>query len=150
MLKDCSAPCPSFDWGRWLSTTDWLFFLLHKCGKYPFLSPSNPSILGSFDNALGKKLMESIILTRHQLKGCGQEEKHSIKGMQWIKYLSTTEGVHIQHSRNDGEKEIGSYKVDGYYENENGGLIISDCWTQFRKVSFSRTSLSNSHSHFPT
>jgi hypothetical protein len=36
--------------------------------------------------------------------------------MQWIKYLSTTEGVHIQHARNGGEKEIGSYKVDGYYE----------------------------------
>jgi hypothetical protein len=44
----------------------WLFsFLLNKCGKYPFLSSSNPSILGSSDNALGKKLMESIILTRH-------------------------------------------------------------------------------------
>jgi hypothetical protein len=30
------------------------------------------------------------------------------------------------------------------------GLIISDCWTKFRKVSFSRASLSNSHSHFTT
>jgi hypothetical protein len=49
-----------------------------------------------------------------------QEEKHSIKAMQWIKYLSTTEGVRMQHARNGGEKEIGSYKVDGYYENENG------------------------------
>ena len=38
--------------------------------------------------------------------------------MQWIKYLSTTEGGHIQHARNGGEKEIGPYKVDGYYENE--------------------------------
>jgi hypothetical protein len=34
--------------------------------------------------------------------------------MQWIKYLSTTEGVCIQHARNGGEKEIGPYKVDGY------------------------------------
>jgi hypothetical protein len=40
--------------------------------------------------------------------------------MQWIKYLSTTEGVCIQYARNGGEKEIGPYKVDGYYENENG------------------------------
>jgi hypothetical protein len=53
-------------------------------------------------------------------QGYRQEEKHSIKAMQWIKYLSTTEGVHIQHARNDGEKEIGPYKGDGYYENENG------------------------------
>jgi hypothetical protein len=32
--------------------------------------------------------------------------------MQWIKFLSTTEGVCIQHARNGGEKEIGPYKVD--------------------------------------
>jgi hypothetical protein len=51
------------------------------------------------------------------------EEKHSIKAMQWIKYLSTTKGVHIQHARNGGEKEIGHYKVDGF-----SGLI--DIWIQ--------------------
>jgi hypothetical protein len=28
-------------------------------------------------------------------QGYRQEEKHSIKAMQWIKFLSTTEGVHI-------------------------------------------------------
>ena len=33
-------------------------------------------------------------------QGCRQEEKHSIKEMQWIKCLSTTEGVHIQQARN--------------------------------------------------
>ena len=40
-------------------------------------------------------------------QGYRQEEKHSIKAMQWIKYLSTTEGVRIQHVRNGGEKESG-------------------------------------------
>jgi hypothetical protein len=44
--------------------------------------------------------------------------------MQWIKYLSTTKGVHIQHARNGGEREIGPYKVDGYYENENGEKYV--------------------------
>jgi hypothetical protein len=39
--------------------------------------------------------------------------------MQWIKYLSTTEGVHIQHARNGGEKEIEPFTVNGYYKNEN-------------------------------
>jgi hypothetical protein len=41
-----------------------------------------------------------------------------------LKYLSTTEGVCIQHARNGGEKEIGPYKVDGYYENENGQKYV--------------------------
>jgi len=52
-------------------------------------------------------------------QGYHQEEKPSIKAMQWIKYVSETEGVHIQHVRNGGKKEIRPYKVDGYYENEN-------------------------------
>jgi hypothetical protein len=39
-------------------------------------------------------------------QGYRQEEKHSIKAMQWIKYLSTTEEVRIQHARNGGEKDI--------------------------------------------
>jgi hypothetical protein len=56
--------------------------------------------------------------------GYRQEEKHSIKATQWIKYLSTTEGVCIQHARNGGEKEIGPYKVGGYYENENGQKYV--------------------------
>jgi hypothetical protein len=57
-------------------------------------------------------------------QGYRQDEKHSIKAMQWIKYLSTTEGVCIQHARNGGEKEIGPYRVDGYYENENGQQYV--------------------------
>jgi hypothetical protein len=48
------------------------------------------------------------------IQGYRQEEKHSINAMQWIKYLSTTEGVCMQHARNGGEKEIVPYTVDGY------------------------------------
>jgi len=44
--------------------------------------------------------------------------------MQWIKYVAQLEGVHIQHARNGGEKEIGPYKVDGYYVNENGQKYV--------------------------
>jgi hypothetical protein len=64
-------------------------------------------------------------------QGYHQEEKHSIKAMQWIKYLSTTEGVCIHHARNCGEKEIGLYKVDGYYENENGQQYVLEFNGQF-------------------
>ena len=39
-------------------------------------------------------------------QGYRQEEKHSIKAMQWIKYLSKTEGVQIQHARNGGERKL--------------------------------------------
>jgi hypothetical protein len=39
-------------------------------------------------------------------QGYRHEEKHSIKAMQWIKYLSTTEGVRIQHARNGGETKL--------------------------------------------
>jgi hypothetical protein len=42
--------------------------------------------------------------------------------------LSTTEGVQIQHARNGGGKEIGPYKVDGYYENENGQKYVLELW----------------------
>jgi hypothetical protein len=30
----------------------------------------------------------------------------------------------LSHARNGGEKEIGHYKVDGYYENENGQKYV--------------------------
>ena len=30
----------------------------------------------------------------------------------------------IQHARNGGEKTIGPYRVDGYYETENGDKIV--------------------------
>jgi hypothetical protein len=51
----------------------------------------------------------------------------------------TTEGVHIQHARNGGEKEIGPYKVDGYYENENGQKYVLEfngkIWHGYRYLS---------------
>lgn len=44
-------------------------------------------------------------------QGYRPEEKHSVKALQWNKYVSQCEGVHIQHPRNGGEKII-----DQYYE----------------------------------
>ena len=56
--------------------------------------------------------------------GYNPEQKHSVKALSWIKYLSHKNGVKIQHARNGGEKTIGPYKVDGYYETENGDKIV--------------------------
>ena len=51
--------------------------------------------------------------------GYRPEAKQSIMAYQWLMYMSHTRGINIQHGRNYGEKDIGSYKVDGYYE-QNG------------------------------
>lgn len=51
-------------------------------------------------------------------------EKQSIKALQWIKYLAHKDGIYIQHARNGGEKSIGPYKVDGYYECESGEKVV--------------------------
>ncbi|OOY33751.1 hypothetical protein BOV88_13610 [Solemya velum gill symbiont] len=48
--------------------------------------------------------------------GYRPEEKQSAKAIRWIKYLAHTEKRHIQHALNGGEKKIGPYRVDGYYE----------------------------------
>jgi hypothetical protein len=48
----------------------------------------------------------------------------SAKALQWIKYVSHTTGYPIQHARNGGEKMIGQYKVDGYFETKEGEKIV--------------------------
>lgn len=52
--------------------------------------------------------------------GYRPEEKQSVMAYQWLAYLSHTQSIHIQHGRNYGEKQIGPYKVDGYYKTEQG------------------------------
>jgi hypothetical protein len=52
-----------------------------------------------------------------------QQEKQSVKALQWIKYVAQLKGVHIQHARNGGEKTIDQYRVDGYYETKDGFMI---------------------------
>ena len=42
-------------------------------------------------------------------------ERQSVLALKWMKFLSEKEfGIHIQHARNDGEKRIGNYKLDGF------------------------------------
>ncbi|VDI57155.1 Hypothetical predicted protein [Mytilus galloprovincialis] len=50
-------------------------------------------------------------------QGYNPEEKHSIKALKWLRYVSKSKGIHIQHARNGGEKNIGDYRVDGYHKN---------------------------------
>ncbi|CAG2190801.1 unnamed protein product [Mytilus edulis] len=57
-------------------------------------------------------------------QGYNPEEKHSIKALKWLRYVSKSKGMHIQHARNGGEKNIGDYRVDGYHKNDNGEEIV--------------------------
>ena len=43
---------------------------------------------------------ETIGIIPHH--GYRPEQKHSIKALQWLKYIAHTEGVHIRHARNGG------------------------------------------------
>ena len=51
--------------------------------------------------------------------GYRPEEKQSVIAYQWLSYLAHENNINIQHGRNKGEKQIGPYKVDGFYE-QNG------------------------------
>lgn len=51
--------------------------------------------------------------------------------MQWIKYHAYQKNVEIQHAGNEGEKIIGPYKVDGYYESGDQKVVMEfhgDYW----------------------
>lgn len=73
---------------------------------------------------------ETIGLIPHH--GYNPEQKQSVKALQWLKYISHNEGYNIQHARNGGEKVIGPYRVDGYFETETGEKVIlefhGDLW----------------------
>ena len=51
-------------------------------------------------------------------------EKQSFMAYQWMSYLSTKENIEIQHGRNVGEKQIGPFKVDGYYETAQKEKVV--------------------------
>lgn len=72
---------------------------------------------------------ESIALIPPQ--GYNPQQKQSVKAIQWLKYLSHVQGHRIQHARNGGEKAIGPYLVDGYYETERDKVVLEfhgDFW----------------------
>ncbi|XP_060588537.1 uncharacterized protein LOC132743952 [Ruditapes philippinarum] len=56
--------------------------------------------------------------------GYRPEAKQSIMAYQWLSYLAFERQIYIQHGRNKGEKQIGPYKVDGYYETAEGQKVV--------------------------
>ena len=46
--------------------------------------------------------------------GINPKRGSSNVSLQWLKYISSTENIHIEHARNGDERKIGPYFVDGY------------------------------------
>lgn len=56
--------------------------------------------------------------------GYRPEEKQSTIACQWLSYLAHRDNINIQHGRNKGEKQIGQYKVDGFYEHNGQEIVL--------------------------
>ncbi|XP_045197429.2 uncharacterized protein LOC123552109 [Mercenaria mercenaria] len=56
--------------------------------------------------------------------GYRPEAKQSGLAYQWLSYLAFERNIYIQHGRNKGEKQIGPYKVDEYYQTEDGRKVV--------------------------
>ncbi|KAL5020225.1 hypothetical protein ScPMuIL_003117 [Solemya velum] len=57
--------------------------------------------------------------------------KQSIKALQWLEYQAKTRQLGIVHAWNGGEKKIGPYYVDGYYEVDGEKVVLEfhgDFW----------------------
>jgi hypothetical protein len=68
-------------------------------------------------------------------QGYTPEHKCSIKAMKWLKWISHSRDIPIQHAKNGGEKNIGLYRVDGFHNNtiyEFHGCLFHGCERCFR------------------
>ncbi len=85
---------------------------------------------------------DTIALIPHH--GYNPEQKQSVKAIQWLKYVSHVQGHRIQHAKNGGEKAIGPYQVDGYYETEEGEKVALEFHGDFwhgNPVRYSRSTV---------
>ena len=76
--------------------------------------------------------------------GYRPEKKQSVMAYQWLTYFSHIHDVYIQHGRNNGEKQIGPYKVDGYNKTEQGievALKFHGCFWHGRPRCFLRDTI---------
>ena len=51
--------------------------------------------------------------------GYNRLENQSAKALRWLMWISESQDLDIQHARNQGEKKILQYKVDGFCEANN-------------------------------
>jgi hypothetical protein len=51
--------------------------------------------------------------------GYNGKDRHSKDSLKWLKWISRTEGIHIQHAGNGREFKVGRLRVDGYCQATN-------------------------------
>lgn len=49
-------------------------------------------------------------------EGYRKKDRQSAMAIRWLMWVAHSRGIEIQHAKNQGEKRIGQYKVDGYCE----------------------------------
>ncbi|CAC5384164.1 unnamed protein product [Mytilus coruscus] len=54
----------------------------------------------------------------------GSHHRNLSVALKWLRYVSKSKGIHIQHAHNGGEKNIGDYRVNDYHKNEDGREIV--------------------------
>ena len=81
----------------------------------PGLDPMENNITcSSFCNTLYRRnYMPADTIAWIPSNGFIPQENTSKKAIQWLKYVSESENIFIQHSTNGGEYKICNYKVDG-------------------------------------
>ena len=74
-------------------------------------------------------------------QGYRPSDKQSVMAYQWLHYLA--KNLRIQHGRNVGEKYIGPYKVDGYYESETERTVLEfhGCFWHGCPTCFAKTTI---------
>jgi hypothetical protein len=60
--------------------------------------------------------------------GYRRQENQSVMALKWLKWLSYSQNVRIQHKLNGGEYQIGRYKVDGYIAETKTCYEFNGCW----------------------
>lgn len=71
-----------------------------------------------------KNFLENETIAIIPPQGYRPSDKQSVMAYQWLYYLAYEKKLNIQHGRNFGEKHIGPYKVDGYYETEEERTVL--------------------------
>ena len=71
-------------------------------------------------------------------KGYNAEQKTSDKCITWLKYISITQNIDIQHALNGGEFAVGDYLVDGYCRETNTIYELHGCLWHGCPICFSR------------
>lgn len=91
-----------------------------------------------------RKFLKPNAIALIPLHGYGGRDKQSIKALQWIKYIADKDDRKIQHALNGREFQVGPFKLDGYYQTEEGERVAMEflgCFWHGCPKCFARTAV---------